>query len=181
VGPEGGAAGVFVGGVEEVGAGELGVAFVGQGAKDEVALLVGEEGRRGEGDEDAGFAVDAVAMGAEPLGVFVGEADLGAMMFFEASTPLICKPIVAHLRARGVPDDALGHFVNHATVDVEHSALFRQGIADLAAGASDVAVAIEYGMDCFAAVYPDPVFSAAHERARTVEGDCALPPPPVGG
>jgi hypothetical protein len=100
-------------------------------------------------------------------------AYLGAMLLFEASTPQLCQPLSARLKSIGVSAVGAHHVNLHVTADVEHSALFRRWIVRLANRDPAAAAAIEYGMDCMAAVYPQPVFDAAYARAAAVPAEAA--------
>ena len=112
----------------------------------------------------AAFAVASVWWGlcrfASPFGY------LGAMYFFEASTPQICQAVLEVFeRQRDVPESSLDYIKIHAKVDVKHSQMLRDAILTVADGDEGAGAAILYGQVVFAAVYPLPIFEAALARA----------------
>jgi hypothetical protein len=122
------------------------------------------------------FAVASVWRGLERMASPL--TYLGAMLLFEASTPQLCQPLSARLKAIGVSAAGAHHVNLHVTADIEHSALFRRWIVRLVNRDPATAAAIEYGMYCLAAVYPQPVFDAAYARAAAEPAEVA--PSPMG-
>lgn len=106
------------------------------------------------------FAVAAVArMLADRESPF---SYLGYMYLKESTTAVVAAKVRDALQARGKEVE----FVDvHAKVDVGHSAFLRDQISSIVREAPDEMEAIDYGFDCYASVYPLPVWSAALDRA----------------
>lgn len=93
-------------------------------------------------------------------------AYLGYIFLFEALTPVLTERAQAFLAAKAFPNEAR-HFIDlHATEDVAHARLLADLIERVVNDFPSSAEAIEYGFDCFAAVYPLPIWDAALARAR---------------
>lgn len=90
---------------------------------------------------------------------------LGFMYIFEALTMLISKSVQRAMDAKGFPK-ACREFVDvHAVEDVRHTDIIVNIIKAVVDRYPERACAIEYGFDCFANVYPLPVWDAAYRRA----------------
>jgi hypothetical protein len=93
-------------------------------------------------------------------------AYLGYMYLLEALTPLLATRAQLLMSARGFPKNAR-HFIDcHATMDVFHARELRDLIVRVVADYPDAAAAIDYGFDCFACVYPRPIWDTALKHAR---------------
>jgi pyrroloquinoline quinone (PQQ) biosynthesis protein C len=93
-------------------------------------------------------------------------AYLGYMYFFEALTPRLAERAQQLLAAKGFPARAQ-HFIDfHATEDVTHAQGLRNLIIRVVTDFPEAAEAIDHGFDCFAAVYPLPVWAAALRHAK---------------
>jgi hypothetical protein len=93
---------------------------------------------------------------------------LGYMYLFESLTPVLTERAQAILATKNFPGDAK-HFIDfHAKEDVAHSTLLADLIDRVVSEYPSAEPAIEYGFDCFAAVYPLPIWDAAlrHTRAE---------------
>lgn len=112
----------------------------------------------------ASFAMAAVAR-------MLGERDnpfsyLGYMYLFESLTPPVTERAQKALYAKGFPVQAREFVDTHAAEDVGHTRLLADLIDRVSHEFPDAAEAIEYGFDCFTAVYPLPIWDAAYARAR---------------
>jgi len=88
---------------------------------------------------------------------------LGYMYLTEGTTAVVAARVNAAMKAKQVSVE----FVDvHAQADVEHAGFLREQIGQVVAEYPEEAAAIEYGFDCYAAVYPHPIWAAALERAR---------------
>jgi hypothetical protein len=91
---------------------------------------------------------------------------LGYMWLFECLTPILTERAQKFLAAKGFPVEAQNFIDTHAEEDIAHAdvltKLIHKVVRDYPASAS----AIEYGFDCFAAVYPLPIWKAALVHAR---------------
>jgi hypothetical protein len=132
--------------------------------KDFVKLGGDEAFARGRRITPASFAMAAtVRMLGEREDPF---AYLGYMYLFEALTPILTEKARHFLAAKAFPKDAQ-HFVDfHATEDIAHAKVLRTLIERVVKDYPSAAASIRSGFDCFAAVYPLPVWAAALERAR---------------
>jgi hypothetical protein len=91
---------------------------------------------------------------------------LGYMYLFESLTPVITERLQKVLTAKAFPVPAR-HFIDfHAAEDVSHACGLRNLIIRVVSEYPESAAAIEFGFDCFASVYPLPVWAAALDRAR---------------
>ena len=92
-------------------------------------------------------------------------AYLGYMYLFEGLTPVLTAKAQELLSAKGFPVEAK-HFIDfHATEDIAHVKALRALIERVVRDYPAEAAAIEYGFDCFSAVYPIPVWRAALNHA----------------
>jgi hypothetical protein len=93
-------------------------------------------------------------------------AYLGYMYPFESLTPILTEKAQAILAAHGFPVEAR-HFIDfHAEEDIAHAKALRAFIERVVKDYPEAASAIEYGFDCFAAVYPLPIWKAAMARSE---------------
>jgi hypothetical protein len=93
-------------------------------------------------------------------------AYLGYMYLLECLTPTITANAQRLLAAKGFPTSAQVFIDTHATEDIAHARVMRTLIERVVEEFPGSAEAIEYGFDCFAAVYPLPIWNAAAARAR---------------
>ncbi len=142
--------------LEEVDHGEMAL-------QDFVRLGGDEAWARGRRITPASFAlggtVKLLAQSESPF------AYLGYMYLFEGLTPLITAKGQEILTAKGFPAEAR-HFIDfHATEDIAHVKALRALIERCVRDYPAEAAAIEYGYDCFEAVYPLPIWRAAIAHA----------------
>jgi hypothetical protein len=94
-------------------------------------------------------------------------AYLGYMYPFEALTPVFTErmqQVMARLKFRAEGR----HFIDfHAKEDIAHAKALRAFVERVVGDYPQAAEAIEYAFDCFAAVYPLPIWRAAINRALT--------------
>ncbi len=93
-------------------------------------------------------------------------AYLGYMYLFEAMTPIITERAQRFLKAKFFPSEAQGFIDFHATEDIAHADVLRTLIQRAVDRYGASPEAISYGFDCFAAVYPLPIWDAALRHAR---------------
>ena len=91
---------------------------------------------------------------------------LGYMHCFETLTPPLAERAQKLLAAKGFPLKARYFIDFHAKEDVHHARMLRNLVDDVVRDYADAAAAIEYGFECFAGVYPLPIWAAALENAR---------------
>lgn len=92
-------------------------------------------------------------------------AYLGAEYLFESLTPMLAEAVHPFLAAKGMKTESLGFIEFHAKEDISHTNLMQQLIFDVATQYPEACESIAYGFDCFVAVYPQPVWRAAFDRA----------------
>lgn len=92
---------------------------------------------------------------------------LGGLYMFEGLTPIVCQRAIDSLGPSGFPKHALEFLGFHATEDLKHTRLVRHLLTDVAGRYPGAPESILYGLDCFMAVYPLPVWQTAYERAKT--------------
>ena len=93
-------------------------------------------------------------------------AYLGYMYPFESLTPVFTARIQQVLARKDFPSDSQ-HFIDfHATEDIAHAKALRAFVERVVNAYPEAAEAIEYAFDCFATVYPIPVWNAAREHAQ---------------
>lgn len=142
--------------LEEVDHGEMALV-------DFVKLGGDEAWARGRRITPASFAMAAtVRMLAERESPF---AYLGYMYPFEALTPVLTARLQEQLGRKGFPVSARRFIDVHAEEDVSHAKVLKHLIGQVAGEFEEAAAAIEYGFDCFAAVYPLPIWDAALAHA----------------
>jgi pyrroloquinoline quinone (PQQ) biosynthesis protein C len=107
-------------------------------------------------------------------------AYLGYMYFFEALTTRLAARAQQLLGAKGFPSRAQYFIDFHATEDISHAEGLRNLIVRVVTDFPDAASAIEYGFDCFSAVYPLPIWAAALRHAKQQLGGERFPAPPAG-
>lgn len=91
---------------------------------------------------------------------------LGYMYLIESMTPILTARVQEFLAAKGFPREAQ-HFIDvHAAEDIGHADVMRRLVVDVVRDYPEEAAAIEYGFDCFAAVYPLPIWNVALANAR---------------
>ena len=96
---------------------------------------------------------------------------LGALYMFEGLTPIVCQKAMDALQQQAFPEHALEFLQFHATEDVKHTNLVQHLLTDVANRYPGAMESIVYGLDCFMAVYPLPVWQTAYRRAvATIEG-----------
>jgi hypothetical protein len=91
---------------------------------------------------------------------------LGYMFLFEGLTPVLTARAQKFLERAGFPARAQRFIDAHAEEDVGHATLLRDLVIRVVQEYPEAADAIGYGFDCFAVVYPLPVWKAALEHAR---------------
>lgn len=92
---------------------------------------------------------------------------LGYMYLFETLTPPLAERAQKLLAAKGFPRQARYFIDFHATEDIDHARSMRNLVEQVVRDYPEAAAAIEYGFECFAGVYPLPIWAAALEHART--------------
>jgi heme oxygenase-like protein len=93
-------------------------------------------------------------------------AYLGYMYPFESLTPILTERIQGQLASKGFPTEAQKFIDLHATEDIAHTKILRTLVERVVRDFPDAASAIEYGFECFAVVYPLPIWEAAVSNAR---------------
>lgn len=132
--------------------------------KDFIKLGGDEAWARSRRITPASFAMGATCrMLAERENPF---AYLGYMYLFEGLTPILTARAQEFLQAKGFPIDAQRFIDVHATEDIAHASFLRDLVIRVVTEYPEAASAIEYGFDCFATVYPLPIWKAAVEQAR---------------
>lgn len=94
---------------------------------------------------------------------------LGFMYIFEAITMEVTKSVLPALTNIGFPEESREFIDLHAIEDIRHTDVILdiiERVVDEYPGADE---AIEYGFDCFAYVYPLPVWQGAYRRALEAE------------
>jgi hypothetical protein len=111
----------------------------------------------------------SLAMGAMCLHLAEHEspfAYLGYMFLFESVTPIIAQRLQRLLAAKEFPTVAQ-HFIDlHATEDVKHTDILTKLVQRVVASYPEVAPTIAYAADCFATVWPLPIWDVALANAR---------------
>lgn len=88
-------------------------------------------------------------------------AYLGFMYLFETLTPVLSERALKVLAAKQVPMEGQTFIDLHAVEDIKHIEWLRDLIGRVVRKYPSAESAIEYGFDCFRAVYPLPVWKAA--------------------
>jgi hypothetical protein len=91
---------------------------------------------------------------------------LGYMWLFECLTPILTERAQGFLAAKGFPMEAQNFIDTYAEEDIAHADVLTKLIQKVLREYPASASAIEYGFDCFAAVYPLPIWRAALARAQ---------------
>jgi hypothetical protein len=147
--------------VEEVDHGEMAL-------KDFIKLGGDEKWARSRRITPASWAMSAVCrMLAQFESPF---AYLGYMYPFESLTPVLTERIQKQLALKGFPTEAQKFIDFHATEDVAHTKVLRTIVQRVVKDYPEAASAIDYGFDCFAAVYPLPIWDAAVANALSEIG-----------
>ena len=73
---------------------------------------------------------------------------------------------VLQLQARGIDRTRVAFLVEHATEDIKHTNLIVHWILDVVTRHPDSASSMLRAFDCFARVYPEPVWDEALQRAN---------------
>lgn len=92
-------------------------------------------------------------------------AYLGALYPFEGLTPIISAKVKAILAGKKYPENALEYIEFHSTEDIKHANLIKALIEETVQRYPEAERSIREGMERFLAVYPIPVWTAAHGRA----------------
>ena len=90
---------------------------------------------------------------------------LGFMYIFEALTMQLSKAVLDVMDSRGFPRESREFIDLHAVEDIRHTDIIVNIIQTVVERYPERAETIEYGFDCFANVYPIPVWQAAYRRA----------------
>jgi hypothetical protein len=91
---------------------------------------------------------------------------LGYMYLLEELAELMLKRWLRLVTARGLPAEGRYFLDFHAKADVGHSNLLRNIIIRVIRDYPETAEAVVYGFDCFAAVFPLPLWETALRHAR---------------
>jgi len=92
-------------------------------------------------------------------------AYLGALYPFEGLTPIISEMVKPFLKASGMSRKTTEFVDYHSTADLEHTALVKELIKNIADEYPESKQSICYGIEYFLAVYPLPGWNAAYQRA----------------
>ncbi len=91
---------------------------------------------------------------------------LGFMYLFESLTPILAQQAQGFLSARQTPQNARKFIDLHAVEDIKHVEWMRDLINRVVSKYPPAEEAIEYGFECFRAVYPLPLWAHAIQAAR---------------
>jgi pyrroloquinoline quinone (PQQ) biosynthesis protein C len=92
-------------------------------------------------------------------------AYLGALYPFEGLTPIVSQRVRDRILGSGFPTNALEYLTFHAEEDIKHANLVKKLLRHAVATYPTAAESILAGLEYFLAVYPIPVWTAAHRRA----------------
>lgn len=92
-------------------------------------------------------------------------AYLGYMYPFESMTPILTSRVLSVLEKKGFPAGATGFIQFHAEEDIAHAKMLRTLIERVVRDYPEAAEAIDWAFDCFACVYPLPVWQACLDHA----------------
>lgn len=95
---------------------------------------------------------------------------LGFMYPFESLTPVLAQQAQRLLSSRQTPQNARKFIDLHAVEDIKHVEWMRDLINRVVERHPSAESAIEYGFDCFSAVYPRPLWEYAILNARAEAG-----------
>jgi hypothetical protein len=93
-------------------------------------------------------------------------AYLGYMYLFESLTPILTERLKRILAVKQFPRTAQKFLDFHAEEDVAHAKALQAFIERVLRDYPEAAAPIEYGFDCFAAVYPLPIWSAVLQHVQ---------------
>lgn len=131
--------------------------------RDYIQLGGNEESARARRMSPAAFAMAATCkLLAEREDPF---AYLGFMYLFEALTPTLSQRALQVLARKNFAAAAQTFIDLHATEDIKHTAFLRGLMTKVVRDFPAAAESIKYGLECFACVWPLPVWEAAHARA----------------
>jgi len=91
---------------------------------------------------------------------------LGFMYIFEALTPVMAARVQAVMDRKAYQPEAREFIDLHATEDIRHTDMIVKAIEDLCVIRPDAGAHVLHGFDCFAQVYPVPVWNEALARAQ---------------
>ena len=94
---------------------------------------------------------------------------LGYMYFFERFTTMITDEVAPYLAAKGYDENRLHFMKLHAEEDVRHADMLANVIVESIKTYENAACSIKYGFDCFAQIYPVPLWSCAYNRVVGAE------------
>jgi hypothetical protein len=92
-------------------------------------------------------------------------AYLGYMYPFEALTPVLTARLQEQFQRKGFPAVARKFVDVHAEEDISHAKVLRHLIGQVVETFAGASEAIEYGFECFATVYPLPIWDAVLAHA----------------
>lgn len=92
-------------------------------------------------------------------------AYLGALYLFEGLTPTVTAAVKSRLQDKGFGKSTLEYIDFHSTEDIKHANLVEHLISTVAWNYPHAVASIKHGYECFEAVYPLPLWRAAHRRA----------------
>ncbi|NTY02429.1 iron-containing redox enzyme family protein [Deinococcus sp. JMULE3] len=90
---------------------------------------------------------------------------LGSLYVVECSTPILTAFVKDHFRGQGVPGRGLEFIDHHATADLEHAALLRNVLLEIAQAVPDAREGMLYGPEYYLQLYPAASWEAAYRRA----------------
>ncbi len=93
-------------------------------------------------------------------------AYLGAVYPFEGLTPIVTEMVKPFLKDKGMKRKTMEFVDYHSTADLEHTALVKELIENIADEYPESKVSICYGIEYFLSVYPLPAWSSAYKRAK---------------
>ncbi|GHG32786.1 hypothetical protein GCM10017784_27990 [Deinococcus indicus] len=90
---------------------------------------------------------------------------LGSLYVVECSTPILTGFVKDHFRTQDVPGRGLEFIDHHATADLEHAALLRNILLEIAQAVPDAREGMLYGPEYYLQLYPGASWEAAYRRA----------------
>ena len=119
------------------------------------------------GGDYAGRRIRPAALAVAAVCRFLGGHEnpfcyLGYMYLLEATTSDLAERYRSALEARG---EEIAFVTLHAREDAAHTDFLRKQISQIVSEDADASIAIEYGFDCLASIYPEPIWNAAFRRA----------------
>jgi hypothetical protein len=100
---------------------------------------------------------------------------LGYMYLFESVTPIMAERVQGFLQAQGFPVGAQRFIDEHAEVDIKHSELMTKLVVKVVHDFPEAGAAITFAADCFAAVYPLPIWATVMANVRAEMAGQPLP------